>query len=127
MCFGVNLQRVASHNPEPMTENKKPIRVRMLEQAIKEFGHFHIPEPMRTKNQKEGYHQFVNLETGEEHGSFEVFYHEPEIDTELVDEEGNQYEEGWYWWPCFVGCLPECDPIGPFKSSQEAYDDAVSY
>ncbi len=30
-------------------------------------------------------------------------------------------EQGWYWWPCWPGCLPDSDPAGPFKSSAEAY------
>ena len=32
--------------------------------------------------------------------------------------------EGWYYWTCFPGCLPDSDPIGPFDSEQEAIDDA---
>jgi len=33
-------------------------------------------------------------------------------------------EEGWYWWACFSGCLPDSDPIGPFASKEEALADA---
>lgn len=32
--------------------------------------------------------------------------------------------KGWYWWPCFPGCLPDGDPIGPFASEAEALADA---
>ena len=32
--------------------------------------------------------------------------------------------EGWYWWPCFPGCLPDGDPIGPFDTEAEALADA---
>jgi hypothetical protein len=31
---------------------------------------------------------------------------------------------GWYWWPCFPGCLPDGDPMGPFDSEEEATRDA---
>lgn len=33
--------------------------------------------------------------------------------------------EGWYWWHCFPGCLPDdFEPFGPFKSEAEAIADA---
>ena len=56
------------------------------------------------------YHQFKN-EDGEEYGSFEVFWND---------------QEQWFWWPCFPGCLPDCDePNGPFYSEDEALSDAL--
>lgn len=30
---------------------------------------------------------------------------------------------GWFWWPCFPGCLPDGDPSGPFATEQECIDD----
>ena len=33
-------------------------------------------------------------------------------------------EPGFYWWPCFPGCLPDGDPIGPFETEDEAIRDA---
>jgi hypothetical protein len=33
-------------------------------------------------------------------------------------------EHGWYWWPCFPGCLPDGDPIGPFDTEAAAITDA---
>lgn len=33
-------------------------------------------------------------------------------------------EPGWYWWPCFPGCLPDSDPVGPFTTEAEALADA---
>lgn len=38
----------------------------------------------------------------------------------------SEYEklEGWYWWPCFPGCLPDGDPVGPFETEAEALADA---
>jgi hypothetical protein len=53
-----------------------------------------------------GYHRFAS--DGETWGSFEVF----------------QTEEGFYWWPCFPGCLPDGEPVGPFASAKAAYEDA---
>ena len=32
--------------------------------------------------------------------------------------------EGWFYWSCQPGCLPEGDPIGPFANQSEAYLDA---
>lgn len=59
----------------------------------------------------EGYHKFKN-EDGEEYGSFEVFW---EVDDG---------KEGWYWWSCLPGCMPDGETSGPFATSREAYDDA---
>jgi hypothetical protein len=28
--------------------------------------------------------------------------------------------EGWYYWYCTPGCLPDSEPVGPFTSSVEA-------
>lgn len=33
-------------------------------------------------------------------------------------------EPGFYYWPCFPGCLPDGDAIGPFPTEAEALDDA---
>jgi hypothetical protein len=33
---------------------------------------------------------------------------------------------GWYWQPCFPGCLPNGEPIGPFATKAEALADAQS-
>lgn len=69
-----------------------------------------------------GYHKFQN-EEGESYGSFEVFWLDDHDD--LVHEA--LYESGWYWWPCFPGCLPDCEePTGPFETSVQAYSDAMS-
>ena len=45
-----------------------------------------------------------------------------------LDDDGEPYGEGWYWWACFPGCLPDSDdPSGPFATKQEAIDDARDY
>lgn len=36
----------------------------------------------------------------------------------------NDSRIAWYWWPCFPGCLPDSDPIGPFDSEDAAIADA---
>lgn len=56
------------------------------------------------------YHQFLNDEGP--YGSFETFYH---ADADC---------EGWFWWPCFPGCQPESDPVGPFPTEAEAIQAA---
>lgn len=35
-----------------------------------------------------------------------------------------QWESGWYWQPCFPGCLPDGEPIGPFATEAEALADS---
>ena len=37
---------------------------------------------------------------------------------------GEELEPGWYWWPCFPGCLPDGEAIGPFETEEEALADA---
>lgn len=71
-------------------------------------------------NDKQGYHQFLVYEEGDSefgdgmagYGSFEVFW--------LFSNDN----EGWYWWACFPGCMPDGEASGPFATSQEAYDNA---
>ena len=68
------------------------------------------------------YHQFTDKE-GNTNGSFEVFfYHDalPHTSERIGD-------KGFYWWPCFPGCLPDGDPVGPFKTEQAAIKDATDY
>jgi hypothetical protein len=69
-------------------------------------------------NRFEGYHQFETLEHGGfgtlSYGSFEVFH----------NHNLSSSETGWYWWPCWPGCLPDGEPTGPFLSSFRAYSNA---
>ena len=58
-------------------------------------------------------------DTGEEYGSFEVFY------LKASTEEGSERDAGWYWWACFPGCLPDGELTGPFKTEAEARTDAL--
>lgn len=39
-----------------------------------------------------------------------------------IEESGT--EGGWFWWSCFPGCLPDGPAMGPFKTQQEALEDA---
>ena len=51
----------------------------------------------------------------------EVFW----SDGTPIDVDGECAEPaGWYWHPCFPGCLPDGDPIGPFETEDEAIEDA---
>lgn len=52
-------------------------------------------------------------------GSFEVFY------VEEDRRDGCERAEGWYWWSCFPGCLPDGEPSGPFPTAEGAYLDAI--
>lgn len=51
-------------------------------------------------------------------GSGEVF------EVTKANQKDFALEPGWYWWPCYPGCLPDGDAVGPFKTSQQAVDDA---
>ena len=45
--------------------------------------------------------------------------------------QGDDHDDGdsaleltsWYWWPCFPGCLPDSEPVGPFDTKEEALAD----
>jgi len=39
-------------------------------------------------------------------------------------EPDGSFSEGWYYWYCFPGCLPESDPLGPFDTEADAIADA---
>lgn len=32
--------------------------------------------------------------------------------------------QGWYWWACFPGCLPDSDPYGPYDTEEQALEAA---
>jgi hypothetical protein len=40
------------------------------------------------------------------------------------DDNGTPLPQGWYYWFCFPGCLPDSDPIGPFETEAAALADA---
>jgi len=40
----------------------------------------------------------------------------------MVEEEG--IEGGWFYWYCFPGCMPDSEPVGPFKTRDEALQAA---
>ena len=87
-------------------------------------------EEARVKDSMQGFHQFENEETGEEYGSFEVFWDDSDTgpwgdEPRNYDAEGDPVSPGWYWWACFPGCMPEGEPVGPFSSSIAAYVDAI--
>ena len=66
------------------------------------------------------YHEFTDPETGETHGSFEVFSVFQDVDFEGL-------EDGFYWHACFPGCLPDGEPCGPFETEEEAIQDANDF
>jgi hypothetical protein len=73
---------------------------------------------------KAGYHRFVN-EDDEEYGSFEVYWHDDNLDDPArpsVEEAADN--SGWYWQACFPGCMPDGDPNGPYETSDLAFANA---
>jgi hypothetical protein len=83
------------------------------------------PEEARVSDTYAGYHRFHASETQEEHGSFEIFWHNgPSQFGEHSEEEDYAPAAGWYWHSCFPGCLPDNEAVGPFASSRLALRDA---
>ena len=89
------------------------------------------PEEAKVFDSREGFHQFHADETQEPHGSFQVFWDDSDIpfgndpqNARNYGSDGETVKPGWYWWPCFPGCLPDGDPIGPFASSRQAHKNA---
>lgn len=83
-------------------------------------------EEAKTSDSAAGYHQFHDEETGEPHGSFEVFWHKGGPLEENTNEAGQDWDfddseqddqPGWYWHACFPGCMPDGEPEGPFARS----------
>jgi hypothetical protein len=54
----------------------------------------------------------------------EVF-HLSDDEALAMECEGAPLTEGWYWWPCFPGCLPDGEPNGPFDTEADAEYDAI--
>ena len=46
--------------------------------------------------------------------SDEVFFHPLYYGIGELVVDGQDYEEGWYYWYFQPGCLPESGPVGPF-------------
>ena len=57
----------------------------------------------------------------------EIFYRtfsDWQSDGWIDDIDDDTYTDGWYWWSCFPGCLPDSDPIGPFDTEAAAREHA---
>jgi hypothetical protein len=78
----------------------------------------HVDDPWKEYRPAsyEGYHRFVDSD-GSRYGSFCVYFH-------MGDVEGERVAPGWYWNTQHPGCLPDSDPVGPFKTAKEAWDNA---
>ena len=53
--------------------------------------------------------------------NIEVFYR----NAKDSPEEDWPKEEGYYWWSCSPGCLPDGEAFGPFPTKREACEDAL--
>jgi hypothetical protein len=56
----------------------------------------------------------------------EVFFVSSQEAIENASGDGPM-QEGWYYWFCFPGCLPDGEPIGPFETEQNAIDDCRDF
>ena len=62
-----------------------------------------------------GYHSVPGL------GSVEIFHRYKSGPN--IDQDGEFPADGIYWQSCFPGCLPDGDPVGPFDTPFQAYQD----
>ena len=73
------------------------------------------------------YHRFTD-HNGHPYGSFETFritrQNRPGWGDNGRWEDGTLIRCGFYWQVCFPGCLPDGDPMGPFRSEAAAIRDA---
>ena len=59
----------------------------------------------------------IDPQTG---ASVEIFYADRVLTTSF-----GLHGDGWFWWACQPGCLPDGLPTGPFATSYGAYRDAL--
>ena len=69
------------------------------------------------------YHAFKD-EEGESFGSFETFYIAGTPGAATAPYSPELTEQGFYWWACFPGCIPDGEPCGPFETESAAIADA---
>ena len=73
------------------------------------------------------YHAFIDS-TGEPYGSFETFritrQNRAGWGDNGRDADGALLRCGHYWQACFPGCLPDGEPMGPFRTEAAAIRDA---
>lgn len=78
------------------------------------------------------YHQFIDYDTDSMYGSFEVWEQSPAkaayaaraIAAGADPESVGPDQSGFYWWPCWPGCVPDGFWTGPFDSVEAAIDNA---
>ena len=69
------------------------------------------------------YYEFAS-DSGTGYGSLEAFHSDHTGPDSGHWVSGETVEPGWYWWPCFPGCLPDGDATGPFQTERAAVIDA---
>lgn len=95
-----------NRNPQTLYRSKRTMARRASIGTVR-------PEEAKVFDSHAGYHQFHAEETQEPFGSFEVFWIGERIGS-----------PGWYWQPCFPGCLPDGEAVGPYASSRAAHEAA---
>lgn len=72
------------------------------------------------------FHRFID--GSHTYGSFETFRITRQNRSSWGDngrwEDGTLIRCGFYWQACFPGCLPDGEPMGPFRSEAAAVRDA---
>jgi len=50
----------------------------------------------------------------------------PSCETTVTENDLNDTDEdGWFWWTCVPGCLPDSDVSGPFSTQRECLENAT--
>lgn len=82
-----------------------------------------MPQQREVNELHNGFHNWFAID-GEAYGSFEVFYR---TDAACIADGWGAKAEGWYWWACWPGCLPDGEPNGPFPNGRLALEDAIRW
>lgn len=64
------------------------------------------------------------LRASDEHSLPDIETFRVPDDYQPEGDDGEPLPDGWYWWACLPGCLPDGEPSGPFDTEEEALDDA---
>jgi hypothetical protein len=44
------------------------------------------------------------------------------VDCDWRDDDGEYLGEGWYYWYCFPGCMPDSPAFGPYATEDDALE-----
>jgi hypothetical protein len=78
---------------------------------------------------QEFFHMSANDFLNAEEGSWMHEAFNADIDDTWTDEEKADHAkgfEGWFYWTCCPGCMPDSDATGPFQTEEAAREDCIA-